>query len=506
MSLARFFDRTYAAAGRALSVSRTSLEEALAAKPIAVVCGPECEGSGNARWISTLAVNLLARMYPQLVIIGGRTIAAELAALARAINPTISLSESAASAAATIAIGSVPDAAEDAVHAGASGWVAHVQRGGPAALGPANPFSSAAAAALAVSGVFRAVFSERLPHRELERDTHLSLLDYGGSAGADLPLPHLNLEDVAIFGLGAVANGAVWALARHPSVSGRVFLVDPERLELSNLQRYVLATDSDVGRAKTELARDVLARPGLDVQMRAMPLEAFAGERSAGFDIPTVLVSVDHVAGRRATQALLPRLVVNGWTGEGSLGASWHVFSRDAACLACLYHPSRPLPSQTELVASALGLAHERAAMLWVTRAPPSDSDLLTIAAHLGIDDLGAWRGQPINDLYRDVVCGSVSLDVRGVGRVEAVPLAHQSALAGALAAAELAKRVDPELSAKSQQEALIAWEDVLRPPPTYWTRPRARARGCICTDQDYQSVYAAKWLGEPPRRGGPGL
>lgn len=503
MSLARFFDRTYAAAGRALSASRASLEEALNGRPIAVVCGPECEEPGNAQWISTLSVNLLARMYPELVIEGLPNHVSELKTLARAINPSISLSKSLESATATLCVGSPAHEPRSAIFAGASGWVAHVQGQAGAPLGLPNPFSAAAAAALAVSRVFRTVFANHLPAREIERDTHLSLLDFGATNGADLSLGELHLGEMAMFGLGAVANGTLWALARHPSLSGRVFLVDHELVELSNLQRYVLTTDADVGRAKTDVAHDVLARPTLDLELRAMTLEAFADERGDHFDIPSVLVSIDQINGRRATQALLPRLVVNGWTGEGALGASWHVFSQDAACLACLYHPTRALPSQTELVADALGLTHERAAMLWVTRAPLSDSDLAAATAHLGLKDLAAWRGRPINELYRDVVCGTVSLDMRGVGRVEAVPLAHQSAMAGTLAAAELVKRLDPTLTALSQQEPLIAWGDVLRPPPTHWVQPRSRVQGCICTDSDYQAVYASKWASSTPAASG---
>ncbi|MCL4319141.1 MAG: hypothetical protein M1596_04520, partial [Firmicutes bacterium] len=84
-----------------------------------------------------------------------------------------------------------------------------------------------------------------------------------------------------------------------------------------------------------------------------------------------------------------------------------------------------------------------------------------------------------------------------GVGKIETVPLAHQSALAGILMAAELIKRTQPELAALSQPETLVSWDDVLREPPTIWGKPRAREKGCICGDSDYQKVYAQKWCAE---------
>lgn len=208
------------------------------------------------------------------------------------------------------------------------------------------------------------------------------------------------------------------------------------------------------------------------------------------------VVSVDNVDGRRSAQALLPRLVVNGWTGDQALGASWHVFSRDAACLACLYHPHRQGSSAVEQAAKALGLSHDRTALLWVSRQPLSSDDIKAVAKSLGVKEsaLKPWRSKSLGDIYTDVVCGAVPLDVTGVGKIETVPLAHQSALAGILMAAELLKRTQPELASLAQPEPLISWDDILRPPPPIWGKPRAREKGCICGDPDYQSVYRRKW------------
>ncbi len=179
-----------------------------------------------------------------------------------------------------------------------------------------------------------------------------------------------------------------------------------------------------------------------------------------------------------------------------ALGASWHILSREAACLACLYQPSGAQLSQTEQAARALGLSSERAALLWVTRVPLTDEDIRIAAKKLGIEarQLSSWRGKTLGDLYTDVVCGAVPISLPVSNRVETVPLAHQSALAGILMAAELVKRTNPELNAVSQQEALVSWDDILRPPPEIWAKPRARERGCICTDPDYQAAFRQKW------------
>lgn len=328
-----------------------------------------------------------------------------------------------------------------------------------------------------------------------EHDVSLSLLDFGKKTGANLELKPSSLGEVAFAGVGAIANAATWALSRHRKLKGHVWLVDAEDLTLLNLQRYVLGTDADVSRPKVQLAKQALLKTDLIVEAWQTSYESFADAGKVR-NIPTICVSVDNIETRRAAQALLPKLIVNGWTGDRALGASWHVLSRNAACLACLYQPHGQGPSATEQAARALGLPLERATLLWITQQSVSDDDLTAVAQHLGLEKstLESWRGRPLGDLYTDVVCGAVPLDVVGVGRLETVPLAHQSSLAGILMAAELVKRTQPRLASLSQAEPLVAWDDVLRAPPTLWSKPRPREPGCICADMDYQEEYRCKW------------
>ncbi len=120
------------------------------------------------------------------------------------------------------------------------------------------------------------------------------------------------------------------------------------------------------------------------------------------------------------------------------------------------------------------------------------------IAEHLALNaaEVEGLRGRSVAELYAGVLCGSVKLDLSGAGRVEEVPLAHQSALAGVLMAAELVKRCDSGIEAHAQIETLAVWEDVLRPPPTRWVQPRTPVSGCICRDGDYRRVFDEKWSG----------
>jgi hypothetical protein len=490
MALAPFFDRVWGALGGHLAVSRETLNTALDGVVIGIHCGKRL--SENDRWIAELCVNLSARLYPRLIIAAPDNHCGALRELALAINPNIELLDSGGES-ATICIASAH--AHEGIYPSARGWVAQVFHAPPVRGGIANPYAAGAAAALACAESFRRVFKKTPP----EKDTSVSLLNYQTDGGSDVAIPKHNAGEVLVAGVGAIGNAGLWALSRDEKTTGGLFLVDPETVTLSNLQRYALATMADVGTSKVALARSNLRTSHWEVETRQMTLEQFQSE-DREYPIPTTVVSVDNVDGRRSAQALLPRLAVSGWTGGDALGASWHVFARDAACLACLYHPHGKGMSAVEQAAKALGLSADRTALLWVTRQPLTELDIHTAALTLGVKDsvLMPWRKKSLGDLYTDVVCGAVPMDVTGVGRVEMVPLAHQSALAGLMMAAELVKRTDRKLSGLSQPEPLVSWDNIMQSVPEIWSKPRAREPGCICGDPDYQSVYRQRWGDSP--------
>lgn len=490
MALASFFDRIVASAGGHLAMSRRDLEERLGGVVIGVRTGDAL--SANQHTIAEFAVNLLARLYPRIAL-RDDAFGSQLRSIANSINPKIDFVDP-DGATEEIAIG-IAQASGSPIYLDAHGWVAcATQQPDTSDAGPDNPFASAAAATFGVAEVFRRVFVQR----RMTRDVRVSLVDYGSSAGGNEPLASLEIPDAALFGIGAVGNSAVWTLARHPSLRGMITLVDHETLDLSNLQRYVLGRGSDVRTPKVELAAREFERSALKIRAVQKRLELFADSYGNSFRCPVVGVSVDSIDARRMTQALLPRLVVNGWTGEASLGASWHVFDREAACLSCLYQPRKAGKSQVERAAEVFGLATERAVTLWLNRQPLTQNELQVAAKRLGVDGnaLDGWKKKPFGDLYTHVVCGAAAIPVPAAERDQLVPLAHQSALAGVLMAAELIKRCDPALAARSESESLVAWDDVLTEPPPSWTRPRAREPGCICGDAVYQAVYREKWNG----------
>jgi hypothetical protein len=498
MALAPFFERAAVSIGRHLSAAPESLERVVGDAGVSVICGPDVEESRNSQWTSELLVNLLARLYPRLEIVGPVAWARRLNELAHAINPSIKLTDSSPAATVAVAVGAVDPAAapSSAIWTRADGWVARLH-GAPIEnpAGPPNPFSAGASACFAARRVFNRVFAASLSRTFDEPDLDLSLLDFGQTSGADQVLTPCDLGPLGVIGLGAVGNALLWSLGRHPALEGKLWLVDHEKHELSNLQRYVLAMYRDRDRAKTTVCEEALSSTKLRLELRRQRFEEFAEASLKGSEIPTLCVSVDNVPTRRAAQAVLPRLLLNGWTGDRSLGVSWHRFEPDVACLACLYHPRGRASSQTELAASALGIDLNRVNELWIKRLPLTDDDLRAVVSARGVpfERVRQYRGKTIDVMYREAVCGAAALPMPN-GHEEAVPLAHQSALAGVLLGAEVVKRLDPSLMQLAQSETLAVWNDLFRPPPRSWLQRCAAEAGCICTDADYRTVFAEKW------------
>lgn len=497
MGTAPFLDRALVAAGAHLAVTPETLGVALVQITIKLALGPHCR-EGNDRWMSELTVDMLARLYPRLILTGDEWAVRELGARALRINPNIELDGFETPRCVCIGIGGALLQGRQ-ITGSADGWVASASWANASSFSSqvCNPYAAGVAAVLVVAEVFRAVFTDRLVQAAPMTERRVSLLNFSSTTGAGMPLPACDLGEVAVVGLGAVGNAAVWAWARDETLSGALSLVEPETLELSNLQRYILPTLADVGRAKVDLVSDALAASKLRCTPHRETLAMFADSMAGGFSIPTICVSLDNVVGRRQAQALLPRLVVNGWTGIGGCGASWHLFgSGQQACLACMYLPKGVGPSQTELVAKALGLDPVRAALLWVTGTGVTAEDIQRMAAHLSVDVsvLNSWAGKKLTEVYVEMICGSAALDIIGSGRAEAVPLCHQSVLAGILMAVETLKRTNAELAAQAQVACLATWGDILRPPPRSWAQPHSRAHRCFCSDTDYLATYRLKW------------
>jgi hypothetical protein len=149
--------------------------------------------------------------------------------------------------------------------------------------------------------------------------------------------------------------------------SGRLTVVDPQTIELSNLQRYVLTTDDDEGVSKTALASRATA--GSSLALTEVPTTWGADVRS-GPGVGTALVALDSAADRIAVAGSLPGGVYNAWTQPADIGWSRHEEYGVQPCLACLYYPDRSRPHEYQLIAAALRQPPLRVLSYLVSRQP----------------------------------------------------------------------------------------------------------------------------------------
>jgi molybdopterin/thiamine biosynthesis adenylyltransferase len=309
----------------------------------------------------------------------------------------------------------------------------------------------------------------------------------------------VDLGEVHLVGIGAIGNAAVWTLARASKLAGRLHVVDPESVELTNLQRYALTTQGDVGRPKVEIAAATLKRSRLDVQKHAVAWADYVTTRN-DWRLEHVAVALDTPRDRIAVQSSLPRYIVNSWTQPGDLGISRHGFVGHNACLACLYLPDKASRNEDEIIAEALGLAGESAVkdvrQRLATSTPTDRPFLAQVATALGIpaEALLKFEGQSLRSFYTQAICGGAVFQLTD-GKKSGpalVPMAFQSALAGVLLAAEIVAR-GAGLSRPAETKTTI---DLLRPQTPVLLQPRAKARlgNCICQDDDYIGAWRAKY------------
>jgi ThiF family len=516
MSLPRFLDRVLDSTVPALgAISRDAVREKLRDTAIMLRTGREDGGDATEAGF-LLAANLLARLYPVIHLDGPEQLVERARNEVTLTNPLVELPDSVPAGAFVLAFNSPSRDATDVV-VSASGWSVLVDAL-PGDTRAATVPAALAAAAIGAGELFRTVFAVELGargrHRRQPGTINLITLGSAEHPVCDTRAPELG--EFALVGAGAIGQAAAQTLALS-GARGTMLVVDHESVTLSNLQRYVLARDSDVQAVKVDLLQSRLSKSEIDI----VPIHARWHAALADRQRPT-LVALDSAEDRMAVQAALPGAIYNAWTQPADVGWSRHEHFGKDPCLACLYLPAQRTPNLHEQIAVAFQ-QHPLRVLAYLARGLPvglplppdgipnalpgiplpADAQLwaekpllVDIAAAAGVEAsvLAGWEGRGLTDLYRDGVCGGALLHL-GVGAAPSevlVPLAHQSALAGVMLATQLIIARTPQLIAQ-RSSAVEGRYDVLAGLPQVLARPRARSAGCICGDSVYRDVYAEK-------------
>lgn len=520
MAIANFFDRALLSAAQVIrGVDADFIKARLESQLIEIVFDDAAVSTSEGQAALDMTVRLVARLYPSIRLTPLGASASEYAlgmlSLAQSINPVIDAGAERPATARLVFGDTAPEGSiTPMIFIGSDGWLARVATQGPVGFGSSKlPFAAGAAACIGAANLFRAIFSDLLVKADLDKDVTLSLVDFTtGDAATQGPGDlDCDLGRVPLVGVGAIGNAVVWALARTPGLAGTFDLVDHERVELSNLQRYVLTGQKDEGRQKVALAKDLFEAQASSLAVEVFPVRwaQYVGQRDFAA-IDRVIVALDSAKDRIGVQSSLPRSILNAWTQVGDLGVSRHEFLGDKACLACLYLPTGPQPHEDQLIARALKMPEDPQQLLQplrellVTGRPVGEEFVIEAAKRLGIEPelLMAFANEPLRAFYVKAVCGGITIESGAAPLIEA-PLAFQSALAGIMLAAELVATSALLRGAPLPTKTTV---DVTRPLGRRLSvkvakPPSDAAVRCICQDEDFIEVYQEKYGLAAPKK-----
>jgi hypothetical protein len=453
-------------------------------------------------------VRLLSRLYPNLHLqcTDGRSPDLDyFNELAKAINPAIDLSDGAPTVVLIVGDSAIEFPCLK-FYIGSDQWLARFSLTKPQLSGKSpNRFGAGAAACFAAANLFRHVFRDQLPGG-LDEDFIYSTFNgcIQSSALQGPAIKNVNLDDTVLIGLGAIGNGAAWALKDLP-LSGYLQGVDGQDIDLSNLQRYILATQDDIDHPKANMIKKYLTQPA--VTTHPIHYDQYLLRRG-NWNVFRAAVCVDSAKDRRIVQGSLPKRIINAWTGQEQCGLSRHYDFINDPCLACLYQPEKEIKSLPERIAESLGFreaSHIYMVRDYMANERSVDLPMIHLIATIrGIDlaSLMDYAGKQVEVFYSEVVCGGVIMQLTGGTQQEAaeVPSAFESVMAGILLAAELV--IDCG-QLRSPKPFTINKLNLLRPITRYTHDAvnKGHTPDCICHDPVFRDVYMQKWNTELKRR-----
>ena len=181
--------------------------------------------------------------------------------------------------------------------------------------------------------------SIRLSTEQIERySRQIMVPDIGGKGQI-----HLRQARVLVIGAGGLGSPAAFYLAA--AGVGTLGIIDPDKVELSNLQRQILHTTADIGRLKVASAQAKLNDLNPDVEIKTVAArfeEGNAAEIAAGYDF--IVDGSDNFDTKFLVNDVAIRLGI-AFSHAGIVrlqGQAMTVLPRKSACYRCLFQAPPP--------------------------------------------------------------------------------------------------------------------------------------------------------------------
>lgn len=362
-----------------------------------------------------------------------------------------------------------------------AGWVSAIGDASVEITG--NPIAAAFSGVLAANEALKVLLGQAgvplLRAPKLWRGA-ASLWDYTVAptdTGPQLPDGSFDLSRVGFIGCGGIAASTLWTLALL-TLTGTPALIDDDIVDITNLNRLLFANHNDIDKPKVSVAKDMLDAAGATAMPFERRWEQLSKDDQQSVDL--AVVTVDTAPVRRDIQASMPRLILNGGTGDnGEYRISRHDFL-DGACLTCISHGDERARSLEDNLAQFLGIPVDVLEPHIHSREPLPEALIERTSA--GSDVQARLREIPARRL------GQEFCDDLAVAESEAVSAPALSATPGVMLAGEIVKYalgVGTTLGTSN-----IVQGGVLSGPHRRWPMRLEKREGCICTDDVYRRHY----------------
>lgn len=510
MALANFIDKINLGASQILKTyDRSTFTDKLLSNCIGIRYSTGTIQSYEGRVILNLLNCLLARLYPNLkyTVTDGAAdtdnFIEQLKKQAREINPVINLEENQEET-FMVQVGESTAASTSyrTFYIGSDNWKGCFSIDTPQSIGNSkNPFGAASSACILSSNLFRAIFNDELGKPALDENLTFSAYSQTvGSAEKEPELPESISIDFTLFGAGAIGNAALWTLLQLSGIEGRVSLIDHDTVSLSNLQRYIMMGQEQVDHLKVNVIKEIFgSHSSLVIQPYPNLWQEIAGTLDRD-QLQLVATALDTSADRLLVQSILPKKIINAWTSPDCLGVSRHLDFTTQVCLACLYLPTIKAKSESVKIAEALNMPeHEVKVREYLAMNLPIDETFIAMASQAnGIngEELKLYINKPVRILYSEGICGGRVLSLQSgqdVPQDMEVPLAHESAMAGVLLAAEV---IIESLALRTKPIEPLTKINLMQPLHQYLREKEEKhySGRCLCHDNIFQTRYRVKW------------
>lgn len=389
------------------------------------------------------------------------------------------------------------------LYVGSCGWSAYISISKPMDyLTPhPNPIGAILAGALAAGETFKRAFPEL--KGELINELMYDPLTQGEKKFPVIEplIPNeIHFNDLTLVGLGGVGMGIVYCLNKLNNISGKLRLIDPEKMDKSNEQRYLFGFEENIGSSKAFIASKILNKTNhpllLDIKAHQSTYEQFVQSSDVPLYLPLVVVTVDQEFTRKNIQAGLPKIILNGWTDTDNptmaYGLGKHELTGPYECLACAYFPKFGPKNQYDIAALRTGFNVFELKKREENNILTTEEDILAVSEHMGTDvtNLERFVNKPINELLHGN-CGV--LVTSSPGKEATAPIPHiPLLLAIQLTTQLIIPYLKPSKDIKPLESAAVFYG--LKKPSKNPFEKRAKNPHCFCSDPIYLEVYRKKW------------